>query len=65
MSLITEGGSFDRAAVTARAKEIYRAGNTVWGAARKRAYDEARDELRARFGRVSTIAISEQRKTAA
>lgn len=50
MSLVTEYGRLDRAAITARAREIYYAGNGVtWADARRQAHREASAELRAYF----------------
>lgn len=62
MSLVTEFGRYDRAAVTSRAQEIYRAGLMEWGAARARAYREASAELRERFNRTTTVPISAIRR---
>lgn len=56
MNLITEFGRRDRAAIIARAKELH--ARMEWCAAVKQAHREASDELRLRFGRHSTIAIS-------
>lgn len=50
MSLVTEYGRLDRAAITARAREIYYAGNGVtWADARRQAHREASAELRDYF----------------
>lgn len=56
--LVTEFGRYNRAAVIACAQNYHRNGPMEWGAALSRAYREASDELRLRFGRHSTIAIS-------
>jgi hypothetical protein len=46
--LVTELGRYDRAAIVARAQEIYRGGAPGWGAAMSAAYREASEELAAR-----------------
>jgi hypothetical protein len=55
MNLITEFARRDRAAITARTKEIYAAGDITWGPARARAEREASAELLARFNRHTTV----------
>lgn len=56
--LVTEFGRFNRAAVITRAQHHHRNGPMEWGAALSRAYREASEELRLRFGRHTTIAAS-------
>ena len=47
ISLITEYGRYDRAAITARAKELYRGrGSMTWADARSAAYGEAKEQIR-------------------
>lgn len=55
MSLITVYGRRDRAAITARAKELH--ARMEWGAAVAYANREASAELRARFNRSTTIPL--------
>lgn len=55
MSLITEFGRRDRAAIIARAKEHHRL--MEWGAAVIKAQREASDELRAKFNRSTTMPL--------
>ena len=54
MTLITEFGRRDRAAIIARAKELH--ARMEWNAAVRQANREASDELRARFNRHSAVA---------
>lgn len=64
MNLITPYGRFDRAAVTERAQQIYRADTMTWAEARSAAYAEASDELRARFNPRSAISAAREREVA-
>ncbi len=61
MTLITEFGRIDRAAVTERAQQIYYASGAQmkWGDARGQAYREAAHQLRAMFNPQSTVAIKQ------
>ncbi len=65
MILITEFGRIDRAAVTARAQEIYYASGAqmAWGDARGQAYREASHQLRAQFS-PSSVAIRQPERRA-
>lgn len=56
MSLVTEFGRRDRAAIIARAKEHHRF--MEWGAAVLKAQREASAELRERFNRQTTVPSS-------
>lgn len=53
MSLVTEFGRYDRAAVVARARELHP--QMEWGAAMAKSYREASVELRERFNRHTTV----------